>query len=110
MLRTQWRSLALVVTVLVLVAVMGQALYVHSETGRWAVSVSAAKAPSRVHFEGRDYDKGDRAALPSGAIEKGRTAGGGVIFKRAEDADVLSTGVYVSDGKRSWTYGLVGGP
>ena len=80
-----------------------------AETGRWAASVSSAKAPSRIHFEGRDYGKGDRVKVPGDAVRRGRTAGGGAIFKPADDADALSVGVYVSDGRRAWVCGLVGG-
>jgi len=110
MLQSRWRTLALGLTMLALVAVFGQVIYVHSETGRWAMTVSSAKAPSRIHFEGRDYAKGDRVQVPNDAVEEGRTAAGGVIFKEAGDEDVLSVGVYVSDGRRAWGYGLVGGP
>jgi hypothetical protein len=109
-LRSRRGTLAIGLIVLALVAVLGQVIYVRSETGRWAVTVSLAKAPSRIHFQGRAYEKGDQVTVPRNAVEKGPTAGGGVRFKEAGDEDVLSVGVYVSDGKNAWAYGLVGGP
>jgi hypothetical protein len=109
--RSHWRRFAVAVAGVALVAVVvAQIIDVHSETGRWGITVSAARVPSRLHFEGRDYDKGDQLKLPSDAVQRGHTAGGGTIFKPSGDQDYLSVVIYVSDGKRAWGYGLVGGP
>ncbi len=95
---------------LVVVGVLAQLMHVHVETGQWGVSVSAARAPSRVHFEHRDYDQAGEVRVPRDAVRRGRTDGGGTVYKPAGSGDQLSVIIYVSDGKRAWMYGLSGGP
>jgi hypothetical protein len=100
------RRVAIVAAVLVALVAMGQAAWVHHRTGQWGLSVSGAMAPSRVHWHGRDYDRGGPVRLPRAAVRSGSTPGGGVIYVR----EVGDLAIFVKAGDRTWGYGLVGGP
>ncbi len=104
-----WVATALATCVIVVVA--GRLIWVHADTGQWALSFSEAGAPSRIDFDGRAYDRGDRVSLPDAAIPSGGTPGGGTIYRASEDEGLHEvTIIYVSDGHDAWAYGLVGGP
>jgi uncharacterized membrane protein len=98
------------VAIAVAVGVAAQAMYVHSKTGYWGLSVSAAKAPSSVEYEGRSYDQGDEVKVPLDAVRRGHTDRDAAVFKPAGDEDALSVVIYVSAGDTAWEYFLVGGP
>lgn len=91
------------------VVVGGRATEVHSYGWEWTLSPSAA--PPKIHFEGRDYDRGGKPSggLPPDAVLKGETLGGGQIFTSGS-ASGTSTLVYVKDGRAVHVYGLMGGP
>lgn len=101
---------ALVASVLVVTATAAQFAHVYSETGTFAISVPEARAPGRVHVDGRDYARGDQVGLPADAVATGRTPGGGLVYKPDGDEDHLSVVIYVAAGQDAWTYGLIGGP
>lgn len=86
-----------------------RAAEVHRYGWEWTLSPSAA--PPKVHFEGRDYDRGGRRSgeLPGDAVRAGETLGGGQIFKTGR-ASGTSTLIYIEDGRSVYVYGLMGGP
>jgi len=100
------RKSVLVVAVLLLTAVGAQAIRIHAKDGRCALVPSAT--PERLHFGGRDYDRGRRVDERGGLVEHG-TASGGTIYTVAGDA-VPAVILYVRDGDQLWQYSLVGGP
>ena len=65
--------------------------------------------PERLHFAGRDYDRGSRVDDRGGLVKHGTTSGGGTIYTVAVDA-VPGVILYVRDGDQLWQYALVGGP
>jgi hypothetical protein len=77
----------------------------------WAWSMSPSATPSRIHFEGRDYDRGGEQpdGVPSGYVLEGETPGGGKIYKSGLSRGT-STVILVKDGQYVYAYGLVGGP
>ena len=106
----RWGWVGGLLAVVALIGVVGgQLVYVHAKTGQWSASLSDARAPGRIHFQGRDYDRGGSMRLPSDAVKRGKTAGGGVIYL-FEGAVGTPTGIIVTDGDQAWGYGLVGGP
>jgi hypothetical protein len=88
-------------------AVAAQALRIHAQDGRWALIPSAL--PERLHFAGRDYDRGRQVDSRGGLVREGSTSGGGTIYTIAADT-VPGVVIYVRDGDQLWQYALVGGP
>jgi hypothetical protein len=82
---------------------------IHGYGWEWTLTPSAA--PPKVHVDGRDYDRGaeQSGGVPSDAVLRDETPGGGQIFKPGR-ARGTSTIVYVKDGQRVYVYGLIGGP
>jgi len=79
---------------------------VHEQGWEWRLSPSAA--PPKVHYNGRDYDRGGKQASPSTAIVRGRTPGDGVIFaSRSAGTPVV---IWVRADGTTYGYGLMGGP
>ena len=107
--RRWMRVIGLLVVAVLLLGVAGQLTYVHSKTGQWGMSLDDAKAPGRIHFQGRDFDRGGPIRLPKDAVRSGKTAGGGVIYLR-KGVVGTPTAVIVTAGDHVWGYGLVGGP
>jgi hypothetical protein len=106
-----WRVLALQIAFVALAVVAGSMALTHSRTGQWSFSLGADAAPDRVHFHGRDYDRGSKmTTLPPDTVKQDvSTAGGGAIY--VDNANVgTPTGIYVVDDGVVWGYGLVGGP
>ena len=101
------RKSVLVVALVLLVAVGAQAIRIHAKDGGWALVPSAT--PERLHFVGRDYDKGAPVDERGGLVGHGTTSGGGTIYTVAGDA-VPGVILYVRDGDQLWQYSLVGGP
>jgi hypothetical protein len=92
------------------VVVLGaRATEIHGYGWEWTLSPSAA--PPKIHFEGRDYDRGGKQSggVPADAAPTGETLGGGQIFKTRRTAGT-STLIYVKDGRSVYVYGLMGGP
>ena len=111
MIGKHWRwVLSLFLALTLAVGIAAQLTYVHAQTGYWGLSVSAAKAPSRVRYEGRYYDQGEHVQVPHDAVRRGRTDRGAMVFKPAGDEATLSVIIYVSIGDAAWKHGLVGGP
>jgi hypothetical protein len=106
--RWAWAA-GLLFVVMLVVGIAVQLTYVHAKTGEWTLSMSSAQAPTRIHFQGRDYDRGGRIHLPRSAVKSGTTAGGGVIYVRRGEVGT-PLGVVVAADDRMWGYGLVGGP
>ncbi len=82
---------------------------VHDAGWEWRLTPSAA--PPKVHFAGRDYERGslDGVHLPPPSYSRqGTTPGGGVIY--APDSGFTHVVIIVRDGQRSFEYGLMGGP
>lgn len=82
---------------------------VHDYGWEWTLFPSAA--PPKIHFQGRDYDRGGEqsGAVRRGYVMKGQTLGGGEIYKFGLDRGT-STVIFVKDGRRVYAYGLMGGP
>ena len=101
------RKILLVAAVVLVIAAGAQAIRIHAQDGRWALVPSTT--PERLHFAGRDYDRGRRVAQRDGLMKDGKTSGGGTIYTVAADkgTDVV---IYVRDGDELWEYSLVGGP
>jgi hypothetical protein len=109
--RKRWRWIVSVFVALMLaVGVAAQLVYVHSKTGYWGLSVSAAEAPWRVRYEGRYYDQADPTTVPHDAVRRGHTDRGAAVFKPVDAESTLSVIIYVSTDHGTWKYGLVGGP
>jgi hypothetical protein len=91
------------------VALGARATQVHGYGWEWTLSPSAA--PPKIHFEGRDYDRGGKESggVPPHAVLMGETLGGGQIFKTGSPSGT-STLLYVKDGRSVYVYGLMGGP
>src|ERR1700710_1321398 len=104
------RRVAIVAAVLVALVALGQTAWVHHRTGQWGLSVSGAMAPTRVHWHGRDYDRGGPVPLPRDAVRSGSTPGGGAIYVLGDGELGAPTGIFVTAGNKAWGYGLVGGP
>jgi hypothetical protein len=100
----------MVAALVVALVALGQLAWVHHRTGQWGLSVSGAMAPQRVHWHGRDYDRGGNVRLPRDAVRRGSTPGGGTIYTRGDRELGAPTGIVVTAGHRVWAYGLVGGP
>lgn len=77
----------------------------------WEWTLTPSAAPPKIHFDGRDYNRGGEQSgeVPSDAVLSGETPGGGQIFKRGS-ATATSTILYVKDGEHLYLYGLMGGP
>lgn len=77
----------------------------------WEWTLIPSAAPPKIHFDGRDYNRGGEQSgeVPSNAVLSGETPGGGQIFKPGR-ATATSTILYVKDGERLYLYGLMGGP
>lgn len=77
----------------------------------WEWTLTPTATPPKIHFDGRDYDRGGEQSgeVPSDAVLSGETPGGGQIFKPGR-ATGTSTILYVEDGERLYLYGLMGGP
>jgi hypothetical protein len=88
---------------------------VHSETGEWRLSPSAA--PPRLHVDGHDYARAGRAPeLPKGTIDVsglGTNDGGGFMYRppMAKPTGPVPTVIHVYDDETetTWAYRLIGG-
>ena len=101
------RKSLLVAAVLILIAVGAQAIRIHEKDGRWSLIPQAT--PERLHFAGRDYDRGGHVDQRGGLVKGGTTSGGGTIYTIAVDHGTQVV-IYVRDGDQLWQYTLVGGP
>lgn len=100
--------LGLVVAVAVVASVI-RVQQVHDYGWEWTLFPSAARP--KIHFEGRDYDRGGEQSgvVPRGYVLEGETFGEGEIYKSGLDRGT-STVIYVKDGRHVYAYGLMGGP
>lgn len=109
------RKTVIVAAVLVLmgVGVLGvRVAQVHSETGEWRLTPSAA--PPTLHVLGGDYSRSGLAPEPPEEILDvdglGSTDGGGRMFlpPTAQHIEPVPTVIHVYDGEQTWAYELVG--
>ena len=103
--------LVLLALVLGVAAVALGARLVENHGYGWEWTLSPSAAPPKIHFEGRDYDRGRERSdgIPRGYVLEGETPGGGEIYKSGTD-EGTSTVVLVKDGEHVHAYGLMGGP
>lgn len=73
---------------------------------RW----TAAATPPRLEFEGRRYERSSHAALRTGDVALGRTAGGGMIYGPAKPHPYALTGLRIVASGIVTDYALSGGP
>lgn len=103
-------GLALLVAAVVVAgaAVCAVRMYrVHAAGWEWRLTPSAA--PPKVHFAGRDYERGgDGVHVPRAYSRQGTTPGGGVVYGPAGSRTHVI--IYVRDGQESFEYALMGGP
>ena len=104
---TVLRKSLLVAAVLLLVAAGAQAMRIHAHDGRWGLIPQAT--PERLHFAGRDYDRGRRVAERAGLVKDGTTSGGRSIYTIRADHGIHVV-IYVRDSDQLWEYSLEGGP
>jgi hypothetical protein len=98
-------ALALLITA----GMMGRLWYVHDRTWDWSLTISAA--PPKIEFADRTYVRGSAdLPVPAAAADVGRTLGGGVILSDAWPARYVPGVIWVREGVRSTSYGLLGGP
>ncbi len=105
------RVLVLLALVLGVAAVALGARLAENHGYGWEWTLTPLAAPPKIHFEGRDYDRGGEQSdgIPSGYVLEGETPGGGEIYKFGLD-EGTSTVVFVKDGEHVYAYGLMGGP
>lgn len=105
------RVLVLVALVLGVAAVALGARLTENHGYGWEWTLTPSAAPPKIHFEGRDYDRGGEQsdAVPSRYVLEGKTPGGGEIYKSGLD-EGTSTVILVKDGEHVYAYGLMGGP
>ena len=101
------RKSLLVAAVLLVMAAGAQAIRMHAQDGRWALIPQAT--PERLHFAGRDYDRGRRVAERAGLVKDGTTSGGGTIdtIRADHGTEVV---IYARDSNHLWEYSLERGP
>ena len=101
--------LLVAVTVVAVAAVCAVRTYRVHEAG-WEWRLTSSAAPPKVHFAGRDYERGslDGAHPPLSYVRQGTTPGGGVIY--APPGPYTHVVITVRDGRRSFEYALMGGP
>ena len=99
---TAMRRAALIAIVL-LVVWLGVVRHQTGEARFWP-----SGTPARLHFDGRDYHRGDREPIPTGAIMRKHLLGGGEVVTLPEDG--TSTVVWIRNGTTPYAYGLLGGP
>jgi len=98
--------LALLCVPVVVVAV--RVVQVHDQGWEWRLSPTAA--PPKLSWHHRDYRRAAaRAARPAGAVEIGRTPGGGRVLEEGAGPGT-PTALFVDTGHEVFAYGLMGGP
>jgi hypothetical protein len=94
---------------LMVAGLLGRLWYVHDRTWDWSLTISAT--PTKIQFADRTYLRGSAdLPVPATAADVGRTLGGGVILSDVWPARYVPTVIWVREGVRSTSYGLLGGP
>ncbi|MFT4009499.1 MAG: hypothetical protein QM655_05590 [Nocardioidaceae bacterium] len=91
------------------ILVFARTYQVHAHTWDWRLMPAAA--PTKLEFDGRDYqrsDSSDGTSVEPAYVARGTTSGGGKIWGPRTDG--TPTILYVRDGDRTWGYELMGGP
>ncbi|MGZ4699557.1 MAG: hypothetical protein ACXVGT_18145 [Oryzihumus sp.] len=105
------RVLLLAAAVVVAVAAVGAVRMYRIHEAGWEWRLTPSAAPPKVHFAGRDYERGSEfARVPSTWTRQGTTPGGGTVYAPAGGSGEVPVVVYVRDGRETVGYGLMGGP
>ena len=102
-------ALVAALALLMVAGLLGRLAYVHDRTWDWSLTISAT--PPKIQFADRTYLRSTAdITVPVGAVDVGRTLGGGVILSDQWPAPHMPGVIWVRDGVRTATYALSGGP